>query len=199
MNRLTAILGRILMHRRLLAALSAGVCALAMCSLATGTAEPTVSVYTAAVRIPAGASIAENQVHIVAVPSSLLPQGAITSANLLNGQMTATAIPAGAILTEDNFVPSSRAANGLVIIALPVSSHILTILKPGDHISIFLTNPMTGDTQLNRGVRVVTIPTSSSGVFSPSSGDVILVEVSEELAALLTSAGSLASITIAIE
>ena len=176
------------------------VAVLAICSIATGHEGPTTTVYTALARIPPGTAITATQVGRSAVPSNLVPEGAITSLDSLTGQMTAGPIPAGAIVTNDDFVAASQASDGSVIIPLTVSSQILSVIKPGDHVSIFLTNMSTGEVAVARGIRVITIPaSSSSGMFSSSgSGDFILVEVPENVAKQMTSS-TVGSTTVAIE
>ncbi|MCL2470813.1 MAG: SAF domain-containing protein [Propionibacteriaceae bacterium] len=188
------------MHRRILATVSAMVCVFA-CLLAVQHSGPTSDVYTAAARIPPGSTIASSDVHKTAVPTDLVPAGAITSWSSFADQMTTGPIPAGAILTADNFVAASQAANGFVILPLTVSPQVLAIVKPGDHVSIFVSNPTTGDVSVARGIRVITIPAASSSGFlsTNSSGSFILVEVPDQVASELTAGGGMASTTVAIE
>ena len=176
------------------------VAVLSICSVYTGHEGSTTTVYTALARIPPGTTITATQVGTTAVPSDIVPEGAITSLDSLSGQMTAGPIPAGAIVTNDDFVATSQVDDGFVIIPLTVSSQILSVVKPGDHVSIFLTNMSTGEVAVARGIRVITIPApSSSGMFSSSaSGDFILVEVPEDVAKQMTSS-TLGSTTVAIE
>jgi flagella basal body P-ring formation protein FlgA len=176
------------------------VCVFAVCSIATGRGTVTVEVLTAAGRVPAGTTITSGQVRTTSVPATLVPDGAVTRLADVTGQMTAAAIARGAILTTDNFVAPAQAAAGHVIISIPVAVETLTILKPGDHVSLFLSNSATGEVVVARGVRVVTIPTSSSsGLFSSGGASVILAEVPEDIATQITSAGGLGSTTVAIE
>jgi len=201
MTHITTLLRRILVHRRLLATLSAMVAVLAICSIASGQEGPTATVYTAVARIPPGTTLTATQVAKTAVPSNVVPEDAITSLDGLTGQMSAGPIPAGAILTTDDFVSASQANPGFVIVPLAVSSQILSVIKPGEHVSIFLTNASTGEVAVARGIRVVTVPApSSSGMFSSgSSSDSILVEVPEDIAKQMTTSSGLGSTTVAIE
>jgi len=188
------------MHRRILATVSAMVCVFA-CLLAVQHTGPTSQVYTAASRIPPGATLVSSDVRKTAVPTDLVPAGAITSWSDLADQMTTGPIPAGAILTTDNFVAASQAADGFVILPLTVTAQVLAIVKPGDHVSIFVSNPSTGNVSVARGIRVITIPATGSSGFlsSSSSGSFILVEVPDQVASQLTAAGGMASTTVAIE
>ena len=201
MTHITTILQRILVHRRLLATLSAMVCVLAIATIATGHDGPTATVYTAVARIPPGTSVTSNQVAKTSVPADVVPKGAITSLDTLAGQMTAGPVPAGAIVTMDDFVSASQAADGFVILPLAVSSQILSVIRPGEHVSIFLTDASTGEVTVARGIRVVTVPAAtSSGMFSSSGTvDSILVEVPEDVAKQMTTSSSLGSTTVAIE
>ena len=201
MTHITTFLRRILVHRRLLATLSAMACVAAICTIAAGHGGPTETVYTAVSHIPPGTAITAAQVAKTAVPVGLVPDGAITSLDDLTGQMTAGPIPAGAIVTADDFVAASQAGDGFVIIPLTVSSQILSVIKPGEHVSIFLTDMSTGEVTVARGIRVITVPAaSSSGMFSSgSSADFILVEVPEDIAKHMTSSSGIGSTTVAIE
>lgn len=201
MKHITTFLRRLLAHRRVLATASAMICVLAICSIVTGHEGATASVYAAVARIPPGTNIVSSQVRKVSVPVGVVPDGAITSLADLADQMTAGPIPAGAIVTLDDFVSSSQADDGFVIIPLTVSSQILTVLKPGDHVSVFLSNTASGEVTVARGIRVVTIPApTSSGMFSSSnSSDFILVEAPEDIARQMTSSSGLGSTTVAIE
>jgi len=177
------------------------VCVLAICSLITHRDGPTTSVYVAVSRISPGVGVTEVQVRKTPVPSALVPVGAITSLEGLSDQMTTGPVAAGAILTEDDFVASAQADAGFVILPLTVSTQMLTVLRPGDHVSIYMSNPATGEVGVARGVRVVTMPTnSSSGLFTSSGGDnFILVEVPDDVAATMNAAGGMGSTTVAIE
>ncbi len=201
MKRITSLMGRIFLHRRLLATLAAMVCVLALCLLISGRGETTVEVYTSASRLPAGTTIQTNQIQLTAVPTDLVPSGAITAAADTSGQMTAVAIPAGAILTKDSFVALSQTADGDVIIPLTVSAEILAVLRPGDQVSVFLTTADADEVTVIKGIRIVTIPAAdSAGPFSTAgSNDFVLVEVPEAAATSITQAASLGSITVALE
>ncbi|MCL1906498.1 MAG: hypothetical protein FWG08_01045 [Propionibacteriaceae bacterium] len=199
MTFLASVLRRVLLHRRLLASLSAGICVLALCLIFTQDQGPTTQVYVTTSRIPSGTIVSDNQVHLVQVPRSLVPLGAISTTEDLSDQMTSAPIAQGAILTSDNFVASSQATPGHVIIPLSVSSQVLTLLQPGDRVSVFQSHSSTSDVTITRGIRVVTIPSSSSSGLFSDSADVILVEVPERLATQITSSGGMGTTTIAIE
>lgn len=189
------------MHRRLLAALAAMLSVFAICTIASGHASDTIQAYTAIQRIPGGTTLTESQLQKTAIPAALAPDGWIASAADLVGRMTAGPIPAGAIVTTDSLVAASQAADGFVIIPVSVSSQLLAVLSPGDHVSVFLSNLTTGEAQVVRGVRVVTIPQpGSSGIFSSGgSSQFILVEVPDDAAAMITTASSTGTTTVAIE
>jgi hypothetical protein len=134
------------------------------------------------------------------VPVELVPEGALTDLAAVEGQMTAGPVPAGAILTQDGLVTASQAAPGHVVIPLTVSPQVLAIIQAGDQVSVFLTDQATNQVSVSRGVRVVTVPSdAASGVFSTSTADFILVEVPEALAKQVSAAGSIGSVTVAIE
>ena len=198
MKHLKVVLNKLLIHRRVLASVAAMVSVFAICAHVGGGGSTMVDAYAATSRIPPGSLVDSAQVHSVLVPIELLPQGVVTDISSLAGQMTAAPIPAGAILTADHFVAASQATPGAVIIPLTVSAQLLTILNPGDHVSVFFTNLTTGEVSHTGGIRVVTIPAGGSGMFS-SGGDYILVEVASSIATEITAAAAMATITVAIE
>jgi len=202
MTHFSNLMKSLLVHRRLLAAGAAMASVLAVCSVLAGPGEATTEVYTAATRIAAGTVIGADQVVLTAVPVGLVPAGAVTAQQGLEGlagKMTTGPVPAGAILTADNFVAAAQAAEGSVIIPLTVPANLLAVLHPGDHVSVFATDPATGVVSRTSGVRVVTIPApGSSGVFSSGGGNSILVEVSVDIAGRI-GAGSGLGVTVAIE
>ncbi len=201
MKRLTSFLRRVLLHRRLLAGVAAMVCVLAVCSVASGPDGPTTEVWVARQRIPAGQTITEADLSLVTAPSRLVPSGAVTSASQAAGQMAAAAVAEGAIVTHDTLVASSRASPGTVIVELTASPQILAIVEAGDHVSVFLTDHATGQTQTVRGIRVVTIPRpDSSGPFSTTgSTGHLLVEAPEAIASQIAAGSSAGSVAVAVE
>jgi len=188
------------MHRRLLAVLAAMVCVFAVCVIASGRNGNTLAVYTAVQGIPPGTTLTEDQVRLTTIPAGLAPDGAVTTVAQIAGRMTAGPIPAGAILADADFVAATQAAAGYVIIPLTVSPELLTILNPGDHVSVFLTDFTTKAVEVARGLRVVTIPQpSGSGLFGSSTASFVLVEVPEAVASQISGASSGSSTTVAIE
>jgi len=176
------------------------ICVGCICSIAAGNDGPTTAVYLAHSRIPAGTTLTEADVRLTEVPTNLVPTGAITDTLELANQMTSAPIPGGAILTSDNFVATSQVSHGYVIIPLPVSAQVLSLIQPGDHVTVFLSDHSTTEVSITRGIRVVTIPAQgSSGMFSSDSSPVILVEVPESLATQITSSGGMGTTTVAIE
>jgi hypothetical protein len=115
--------------------------------------------------------------------------------------MTAAPIPVGAILTDDSFVTQSSAEAGHVVIPLTVSAQILGIIRPGDHVSVFWSDPASGAKAVSKGIRVVTVPAStSSGLFSSGgSENVILAEVPEDVASQITGGVDMGSVLVALE
>jgi hypothetical protein len=157
------------------------------------------SVLVAHTRIQAGAVITSADVSAVDVPKTLVPDSAITSEGAVVGEMAAAPIPRGAILTEDSLASASGVEVGHVVIPLSVSAHLLPVLKPGSVVSIFLADA-TGQVSATRGIRVVTVPqSSSSGMFSSGTDTVILVEVPESLAREIASGTSFGAPTVALE
>ena len=187
-----------MIHRRVLATLCAMVCVLALAGIASGRSGPTVDVWVAVAQIPGGTVVGAGDVRRTAVPAALVPDGAITSTADL--AMAAGPIPAGAIITAADFVAAAQAAPGSVIMPLAVSSQVLAVLHPGDHITVFLSDATTGQVTVVRGLRVVTIPAGgTSGIFASGNSGSILVEVPEDVATKLAAVGNLGSTAVAVE
>ncbi|MDR2973807.1 MAG: hypothetical protein LBV00_03695 [Propionibacteriaceae bacterium] len=201
MKQIRNVLTHIMRRRRALAVVAAMVSVLAICSVATGHDEPTTTVYTAVERIEAGSIPTSDQVKRSEIPTAVVPEGAITSSEHLDEHMMAAPVPAGAILTDDSFVSLSSAKTGHVVIPLTVSTQILDIIRPGDHVSVFWSDPASGAMTVSKGIRVVTVPTTvSSGLFSSGgSADVILAEVPEEVVSHITQSADTGTVLVALE
>ncbi len=186
-------------HRRLVAALSAGACVLALASVFQGSSQPSATVVTAKTGIAAGSPVTADQLTLSTVPEAIVPDEAISSIAEAIGGMTAVALPAGAILTASSFADASTLAAGHVMIPLPVSAQLLSAISPGSFVSVFL-HDTAGGVRVTRGVRVVTVPNqAAASAFASGSDDVILVEVPEDLAALIAAGMSSGGVSVALE
>ncbi len=200
MKNLTSLLRRILLHRRPLAAVAAMTCVFAVCSVVSDSTATTVDVYVAVERIPAGTTVTEPNLRRLSVPAELVPAGAITAASQVVAQMTVGAVPEGGILTQDSVISLTQATNGSVIMPMAVSPQILSVVRPGDHVSVFITGHTAGQVEVVRGIRVVTIPQAEgSGFLSGSPGDYLLVEVPEDIASQIAVSTTSGSVTVALE
>lgn len=189
-----------MVHRRILAAVAAGAAVLIVASsLHAPHTGASATVCVASQRIPGGTTLTAGLLTVTEVPTGLVPTGAITSADQVSGRMTGGPIAAGSILTEDDLVDPSQAEPGHVIIPLQVSTHLLALIRPGDHVSVFLTGA-DGQVSVSRGLRVVTVPAGdNSGFLSSNTADTILVEVPEDIASQLSASSGLNPPQVAIE
>jgi len=192
-------LRRLMVHRRVLAGLVGGLAVLIVASSIHGTAEARVSVCTSSGRIAGGTTLTPGLLVLTGVPVGLVPDGALTSPDQAIGRMAGGPIAAGAIVTEDDLVDPAQAEPGNVIIALAVSSPLIGLIHPGDHVSVFLSAP-DGSVEVSRGLRVVTVPLpDNSGFLSSDTAGTILVEVPEAVAIRLTANSDLSPPRVAIE
>jgi len=205
MNRITALLKRAALHRRLIATLAAMVTVLAIATIAGQRDGSMAIVLTAGHRIEAGEMVAASDLTATRVPVELVPEGALTAAGDIPGRMAAVAIPRGAIVTPDVFVRTGResAADGMAIMPVSVNSKdIIALINPGDRITLILTDPMTRAATLMPHVRVITVPAAvtTGGIMgSTSSPGIILVEVSTTEVTQLATASAGGTISVALE
>ncbi|MDR0959968.1 MAG: SAF domain-containing protein [Propionibacteriaceae bacterium] len=207
MTSLTRVLRRITLYRRAMAVIATMACVFCLAAAASGKGGPTTTVVTAAHRIAPGTTITADDLVEIEAPSDLVPDNALTSGAEAIGRIATSGAGSGVILTRDDILGDDSAAitPGAVVVPIRIANDdIISLIRPGGTIRLFLTDPLTGEITGVPGIRVVTIPqpaASGSGLMggSTSSPDTVLIEAPEALAAQIATAAAGSTMTVAIE
>lgn len=161
-------------HRRLLAALCAGLSALVMATVVGSQHSTGVAVITAARDLASGATLTAADVTTVTLPASAVPEGAITTAAAAIGHPVNGAMRRGEPLTDARFDHGVLAAPAPGFVAAPVrlaDAQAAALLQPGERVDVLAASTATQSMQTTQseaavvaaGVRVVSIPTTPAG------------------------------------
>lgn len=152
---------RLLLHRRLLAALAVAVAVLAGLQAAAGPGAATTEVTVAARDLPAGTTLAAADLTTVAVPLDAAPARSPAPDELL-GRVLAGPVPAAETVTEARLVGAAGLDLAPGQVAVPVrlpDPGTAALLRLGDEVDLVATDPQAGSTRtVGRDVRVVALP-----------------------------------------
>lgn len=186
-------------HRRLLAAAAAALAVAAALTSLQPDRGPTVTVVTAARAIAPGTAVADADVTLTAVPESFVPPEALTSTADAVGLAVTILVGERSILTRGHVAAGLAVARpGLVVVALPLTDEaIAPLIRPGSRIDLYGATA-SGPGVLASDVRVVATPAAAPGIGGLTSGRVVLVEVSPEVAARLATPAGSGGVTVAL-
>lgn len=205
--RAAVALGR---HRRVVAALLAGVAVLAALNAVAPPGPETARVLVAAHDLRGDAPLEPADLRAAEVPVTDVPAGALRSPTAALGHLTAGPVRRGEILTDVRLVGSaliSRSATGSGMVATPVrlaDAGLAAVVHAGDVVDV-VASPAAGAAQggtpgesprvIARAVRVLAVPAPDGAVVTD--GVLILVEADEQNAtALAAAAGSRLSVLL---
>ncbi len=179
-------------HRRKIGALAAAVAVVAVVTAVSPTPPPTTDVVAAATTLPPGHQLSAADLHVVAVPVGLVPDEAITDPDQAVGRTLTGALTRGQFLTAPDLVRPKSRPDGLVTTPVRLAdAEVVALLQVGDEIDVLAADPRTGtSTVIAQGARISAIPASESGgmLGGGSASQLVLVEVSPEVAAALAAA-----------
>lgn len=177
-------------HRRLLAALLAGLAAYLVLTELTDRGD-TTRVVVAARTIDGGRTIGARDLTTLELPRAAVPEGAITDAGEALGRAVLLQVPARAALTASALAGSeSLVAPGRVALPLTLAeSAPVALVGPGDRIDVLGPGPSGVVEVLASEVRVIAIPELDTGLLG-GGAPVLLVDVDRRQAAVLVAAGS---------
>ena len=161
---------------------------------------PMVSVVTAARPVAAGATLAEGDLRVVDIPAHLVPDEVLTRPEDALGLVVPAPLSARSILTRATVASGQALAQpGMVVVALPVADDaVAALLRPGTRIDLFAATS-TGAGVLASEVRVVTAPPAAAGgLGNLTPRNVVLIEVTPEVAAKVAATGGQGGITVAV-
>lgn len=183
-------------HRRLLAALIAGVATLVAL---TAVSRPAAGLETTAVvvaqrLIPAGSTITADDLRLVDLPVMAIPESALRDPAAAVGRLVGTGIPRGQVLTEQNLVISNPSAGRLVVGVRISDPDLARLAPPGTRVTLFAAgSPEPVVSQV--------LVRASPGPSDPGPGSrsgLLLVETDIAQAAAIATASSQTTLTVAI-
>lgn len=189
-------------HRRVAAALLAGVAVLAGLNAVAPPGPRTVRVLVAAHDLGGDAPLESSDVQPADVPVTGVPAGALRSAAAAVGHLTAGPVRRGEILTDVRLVGSAligRASSGSGLVATPVrlaDAGLAAVVRAGDVVDVVAAAPpgaVAGEAEgetarvIARGVRVLAVPAPEAAAVTD--GVLILVAADEPDATALAAAG----------
>jgi Flp pilus assembly protein CpaB len=165
-------------HRRLLAALLAGLAMLAGIAAVRPAAPPTVTVLVAARDLAAGAALRLADLRSAALPSAAVPAGALRPGAAVLGRLVAGPVRRGEPLTDVRVLGPAlltAVSGGPDVVAVPVrfaDAGAVSLLRPGDRIDVLGSPPGTpGAAGTAAGAAGVGDPAAgAAGVGDPAAG-----------------------------
>ena len=160
---------RILLRRRLLAALAAGVAVFAAVSGAATPPPPTVPVWTAARDLPAGTTLATDDLRRIGFTPGSVPAHAIRSPQTVLGRTLTGPVGRGQPVSPLDVVRPGMARHYPGRVAVPVritDPAVAGLLRVGDRISLVAANPAdprAGGETLATDAAVAALPAPTTG------------------------------------
>lgn len=197
---LTTIARALRWHRRLVAAACAAVAVYAILTVLTAP-EGDVRVVAAARGIAGGSVLEAADVTTVLLPAGAVPEGAARAPADVVGETLVAPVPARGVLTASDLV-SGGAVVGTGRVALPVAfdaSAPVGVLRIGDTIDLLGVGESGAGQVVVEKVRVAALPQAAGGgPFGGGGEPVVLVDLSPEQAAAVTSAARRSPLAFAL-
>jgi len=161
-------------HRKLLAAVCAGLSVMVMAPMVSGQHTAGVAVVTAARDLTSGVTLTAADLTTITLPASAVPAGAVTSAAAAIGQPVAGAMRRGEPLTDARLDhgPLSAPAPGLV--AAPVrlaDAQAAGLLRAGEHVDVLASSTSVSTSAL------ASATTADQPDVTPSAAAVVAADV----------------------
>lgn len=188
-------------HRRLLAALLAGATVFMVVHLLAPPPAASTSVLVARHDLAAGGSLQADDVHVVAMPPTVVPAGALTSMGEAVGRTVTGPVGVGEIITSTRLVGPSwvtgLGAGRVAALARMADADAVGLLRVGDRIDVYAPATDAGlAPAVVRSALVASLPESDPA--RPSEGALVVVAVSSVDAARLAQEASRAPLSFAI-
>ena len=179
---------RVLLHRRPLAALTAGGAVLAGLQVASPPPPETVAVWTAARDLPGGETVGEGDLDLRRLSPASVPDSAVDDLDEVVGRTLAAPMARGEVITSLRTVHRGllRGYPGTTAVPLRITDGaVVDLLRVGDRISLVVADPdgRTAPQRLLEDVPVLAIPQGREGALSSGTpGRLVVVAVSSESA-----------------
>jgi Flp pilus assembly protein CpaB len=184
-------------HRRLLAGVAAAAAVYFGLVALSPPPPPTVAVLAAARDLAGGAVPASADLRTVDLPPGSVPVGALRPGADLTARILSGPVRSGEPLTDARFLaPAAVPAGSLAYPFRIDDADISALLRVGDHVNLYAASSTAADTAslLAPAVRVVALPTPRT----TSSGALIVVATTPEIATRLAQATTNSRITVAL-
>lgn len=189
-------------HRRAIAALLVAIAVLAGLNTLSSRTGSDTRVVVAQRTIPAGTAVAASDLHLVAMPSALVAEGALTELEQAVGRIAVVEVPARQVVTG-SLLLGETGGIGPGMVGLPVSfgtSGAVSLLQVGSRIDILGPDSAgSGYGVVAADVRVAAIPSvDDPGVLANGNSRLVVLEVSSAQAAAIASSMSVSSLSFAV-
>jgi hypothetical protein len=184
-------------HRRLLAGVAAAAAVYFGLLALSPSPPPTVAVLAAARDLTGGAVPAHDDLRTVDLPPGAVPAGALRPGADLTARLLSGPVRAGEPLTDARFLAPPAVPRGSLAYPFRVDdADISALLRVGDHVNLYAATSTTADAAslLARSVPVVALPAPRSA----TSGALIVVAATPEVATRLAQASANSRITVAL-
>jgi len=158
---------------------------------------PTIAVLAAARDLTGGAVPADSDLRTLDLPTDAVPDGALRPGTDLTTRVLSGPVRSGEPLTDARFLaPVSVPAGSLAYPFRIDDADISALLRVGDHINLYAATSTSAESAnlLARAVRVVALPSART----TTSGALIVVATSPEVATRLAQATANSKITVAL-
>jgi len=199
-RRVRALRHRVLRHRRLIAAVLVAAATVAGLRTVAPAPPETVQVLVARRDLPAGARLGADDLTRAAFPADVAPADTATDAV---GRVLAAPIGRGEAVTGVRLVGPAlaEAQDGQTVLPLRLpDAGMASLLRPGDVVDLYATDPGNGDARLLAvGVIVLATPQDvPDGPAGGAGGALVVVGVSPAVALALTGASLTQFLTVAL-
>jgi len=184
-------------HRRLLAGVAAAAAVYFGLLALSPSPPPTVAVLAAARDLTGGAVPTSDDLRTVDLPPGAVPSGALRPGADLTARLLTGPVRAGEPLTDARFLAPPAVPPGSLAYPFRVDdADISALLRVGDHVNLYAASSTTADAAslLGRSVRVVALPAPRSA----TTGALIVVATTPEIATRLAQASTNSRITVAL-
>jgi Flp pilus assembly protein CpaB len=182
-------------YRRPIAAASAALAVLLLAAALRPASADRIDVVIASTDLPAGTTLAPQDIALAPMPADYLPPGALTNPDDAVGRTMAGGITAGEPMTHSRLVSTAPRADGLLTVPVRLADpEAAALLAPGSLIDLVLDSGETGARIIAEGVRVVTVPQrpTSPGIggATRTAGSLVVVATDRRTAVALAAAGT---------
>jgi Flp pilus assembly protein CpaB len=193
---------RVLVHRRLLGALCAGLATWLVVQAATAPPPTTEPVWTAARDLPSGTVLTAGDLHRTGFAPGSVPAAAVRSTGAVLGRTLATPLGAGEPVTPAHLAGTERLAGypGREAVAVRIpDAGVVALLTPGQRVGLVATVPQGGQQpeRVTQDAVVLAVPKVSRDT-TPSTltGRLVVFAVPDGQADDLAAAGTTRYLTV---